>query len=360
MHATAGLSEHSGTPADVTLKELIRDMSNEKQDRIVPVHLLTGFLGSGKTTLLNRLAQDARARGLKLAVMLNEVGDVNVEAELLGGDVPMAELLGGCICCQLRGDVAMELVRLVQQHRPDVVWIESTGVAQPLDIMDGVAEASLYERVALQGVVTVVDARHLLDRVRIGAGRTLKLMAEQIRAAGTLVLNKADLVGPAELAELKETLADWNANAPVLETVRAALDVSRLYDGDGLNRPSARAASACGEHCEHDHDHTHHDHDHDQGHAHDHVNALTYYLTGPLDSRAFEAFLARLPEGVYRAKGIVAFSDTTGQFLFQYAYRESDFMRVTPQKPVHDVLVFIGEGFSETELTAELDKLTGR
>lgn len=343
-------------------------MSNEKQDRIVPVHLLTGFLGSGKTTLLNRLAEDARARGLKLAVLLNEVGDVNVEAELLGGDVPMAELLGGCICCQLRGDVAMELVRLVQQHQPDVVWIESTGVAQPLDIMDGVAEASLYERVALQGVVTVVDARHLLDRVRVGAGRTLRLMAEQIRAASALVLNKADLVGPAELAELRETLADWNANAPVHETVRAALDVSLLYGGDGLNRPGARAAAACGEHCEHDHDrrrddgdhardHAHHDHRH--GSAHDHVNALTYYLPGPLDSRDFEAFLARLPEGVYRAKGIVAFSDTTGQFLFQYAYRESDFMRVTPQKPVHDVLVFIGEGFSESELTAELDKLTG-
>ncbi len=340
-------------------------MATENLERIVPVYLLTGFLGSGKTTLLNRLAQDARERGLKLAVLLNEVGDVNVEAELLGGDVPMAELLGGCICCQLRGDVAMEIVQLVKEHRPDVVWIESTGVAQPLDIMDGVAEASLYERTALAGVVTVVDARHLLDRVRIGSGRTLKLMAEQIRAASLLVLNKADLVGPPEREELKLTLADWNSQAPILETVRAELDVSLLYDGVALDGLSAGGKSACDANCDHNHDHNHdHDHDHDHKHEHDHrhehVNALTYYLTGPLDSRAFESFLARLPEGVYRAKGIVSFSDTTGRFLFQYAYRESDFMRVTPQKPVHDVLVFIGEGFSERDMIAELDELSGR
>jgi len=321
-------------------------------ENIVPVSILTGFLGSGKTTLLNKLVLDAKERGLKIAVLLNEVGEVNVEAELIGGDVPLAEMLGGCICCQLKGDVAMELVRIVREHRPDVVWIESTGIAQPLDIMDGVAEASLYERVALRGIVTVVDARHLLDRVRIGAGRTLRLMVEQIRAASVLVLNKTDLVGSAEQEELLEALKDWNAYAPVIPAVRADVDAKLLYGGELRHSLSeSNDAHTCDEHCSHDHRH-------EREHSHDHVNALTYYLSKPIDSGAFEALLARLPEGVYRAKGIVTFADTSSQFLFQYAYRETDFMRITPQKPVHDVAVFIGEAFSEAELIAELDKLT--
>lgn len=322
------------------------------KENIVPVRILTGFLGSGKTTVLNRLVSDAKKRDLKIAVLLNEVGETNVEAELLGGDIPMAEMLGGCICCQLKGDVAMELVRIVQQHRPDVVWIESTGIAQPLDIMDGVAEASLYERVALRGIVTVVDARHLLDRVRVGGGRTLKLMVEQIRAASLLVLNKTDLIGASEQGELIEALGDWNAHARIYSTVRADIDPQLLYNDNGGVRLARGEAHTCDEQCSHDH--------HSHEHLHDHVNALTYYLGKPVDSRAFEAFLTRLPEGVYRAKGIVTFSDTTGRFLFQYAYRESDFMRITPQKSVHDVAVFIGEGFSEGDLIAELDLLANR
>ncbi|MFD0670209.1 CobW family GTP-binding protein [Cohnella sp. GCM10027633] len=330
--------------------------SNEPTGGIVPVHILTGYLGSGKTTLLNKLAADARARGLKLAVLLNEVGDVNVEADLLGGDIPMAEMLGGCICCQLRGDVAMEIVRIVREHRPDVVWIESTGVAQPLDIMDGVAEASLYERVALHGIVTVVDARHLLDRVRIGSGRTLKLMIEQIRAAGTLVLNKIDLIGPAEREELTGALSGWNARARVFAVERASVDIASLYDDKSDVPESAhRHGPSCDEHCDHEHAR---DDGAPEARMHDHVSALTYYLRGPIDSHAFERFLAGLPEGVYRAKGIVTFGDTTGRFLFQYAYREKDFMRITPQGTVHDVAVFIGEEFSERDLLAELDRLT--
>ncbi|WP_027084741.1 CobW family GTP-binding protein [Cohnella panacarvi] len=319
-------------------------------ENIVPVSILTGFLGSGKTTLLNKLVSDAKERGLKIAVLLNEVGEANVEAELIGGDVPMAEMLGGCICCQLKGDVAMELVRIVREHRPDVVWIESTGIAQPLDIMDGVAEASLYERAALRDIVTVVDARHLLDRVRVGAGRTLRLMVDQIRAASVLVLNKTDLIGPAEQEELLEALKDWNANAPVIPAVRADVDAKLLYSGeDRVRHSEIDEAHTCDEHCSHGR--------HFREHSHDHVNALTYYLSKPIDSRAFEALLAGLPEGVYRAKGIVTFSDTTGQFLFQYAYKATDFMRITPQKPVHDVAVFIGEGFAESELIKQLDQL---
>ena len=345
-------------------------------DSLVPVYVLTGFLGSGKTTLLNRMLEEARSSGKKVAVLLNEVGDANVEGQMLGADVPMAEMLGGCICCTIRADLGMELTKLAREHRPDAIWIETTGIAEPLEIMDSVTEASMYEKLELRGVVAVADARHLLDRVRIGAGKTYKLMREQISAASFVVLNKADLVGAAELTELERLIADWNPAARLVTTVRTQLNPDLIY---GHERTSPTIGSehseACPPGCGHDHDHDHdshahhgnstHDHgahSHSHAHhghaAHDHVNALTYYLPGPVDSRAFEAWVADLPESVYRGKGIVTFRDTGSRFLFQYAYRESDFMRITPQGTVHDVVVLIGEHFPRESLLEQLQRLT--
>lgn len=328
-------------------------------DLIIPVYILTGFLGSGKTTLLNRILEDAAAKGLKPAVLMNEVGDVNVEGQLIETSIPMSEMLGGCICCTIRGDLGLELVRLSQEHQPDVIWIESTGVAQPLEIMDGVTEASLYAKLALQAIITVVDSRLWLDKLRMGSGKTFKLMKEQIRAANILVLNKVDLVKAEDLVELRDELENLNPNARIVVTTRSELDPAILYSEPCI----AAHILDQGEHedhvhseaCEHDHDHNHaHPH---ANNYHDHVNVVTYYFKGSLDSFAFEEFLKQLPEEIYRAKGIVTFRDTASLFLFQYAYREMDFLRITPQKTVNNVGVFIGEGFSQSDLLVALEKL---
>ncbi|MCD9021790.1 CobW family GTP-binding protein [Cohnella silvisoli] len=327
---------------------------------VIPVYVLTGFLGSGKTTLLNRILEEAKARGIKPAILLNEVGDVNVEGQLIEKDIPMSEVLGGCICCTSRGDLGLELVQLAQEHQPDVIWIESTGVAQPLEIMDGVTEASLYAKLELKNVVTVVDARHLLDRLRIGSGKTFKLMKEQIQAANLLVLNKIDLVSEEDLSEVHDSITDWNPYAEVVKTVRSELDPAILYaEHDKLNYcEHSDKDHVHDEFCGHDHTHEHeHEHPHVHHSLHDHVNVVTYYFKGNVDSNAFEAFLKQLPDEIYRAKGIVAFQDTVSLFLFQYAYREIDFLRITPQKSVNHVAVFIGEGFSQSELISQLEQL---
>ncbi|WP_256757516.1 GTP-binding protein [Cohnella sp. WQ 127256] len=329
--------------------------------KVIPVYVLAGFLGSGKSTLLNLLLEDAKLKGWKPAILMNEVGDVNVEGQLIEKDIPMAEMLGGCICCTIRADLGMELVKLAQEHRPDVIWIESTGIAQPLEIMDAVTEASLYEKLELKGVVTVVDSRHLLDRVRIGSGKTFKLMKEQIHSASVLVLNKTDLVGKAEQAELEQLLGDWNPHALLVTSVKAQMDAEVIYSLDGQRNgyEHPHGHSTCSSDCEQDHEHKH-DHEHIHDTRHDHVNTLTYYVPESMDSHEFEAFVRQLPEGIYRAKGIVTFHDTASRFLFQYAYRESDYLRITPQKIVHDVVVFIGEGFSKQELLEQLESLTKR
>jgi G3E family GTPase len=334
-------------------------------DNVIPVYILTGFLGSGKTTLLNHILKDAAAKGLKPAVVMNEVGDVNVEGQLIETNIPMAEMLGGCICCSIRGDLGLELVRLAQEHQPDVIWIESSGVAQPLEIMDGVTEASLYAKIALKAVVTVVDGRLLLDKLRIGSGKTFKLMKEQIRAANILILNKADLVREENLVELQDELTSLNPHARILVTTKSELDTTILYSEPLIAAHTLdqdeQVEHVHTEDCKHDLDDDHNPYPYHARHQtqshHDHVNVVTYYFKSSLDSIAFEAFLKQLPNEIYRAKGIVTFRDTASLFLFQYAYREMDFLRITPQKSVNNVGVFIGEGFSQSDLLVALEKL---
>ncbi|SFJ45071.1 GTPase, G3E family [Paenibacillus sp. UNC496MF] len=350
--------------------------ANGPQGRAVTVHLLSGFLGSGKTTLLNQVVDYYKAQDINVAVVMNELGDVNLDGQLLGGEVPMAEMLGGCICCTIRGDLSLELKTLIDEHAPDVVLIESTGAANPMEIIDAVTEAALLLRIDLRTIATVVDGPELLARGKRG-GRTFKLMQEQIRCATDLIVNKADKLAPEELVEAQQLVRGLNAYAPLTVTVRSAIDLAIFDLADGADpkpRPEAAAGAGraeaagshvCGADCrhgEHDHGHGHgHEHAHEshvhEAHAHDshaHVMTLTHYLAGPIDSYAFEALLNRLPQDVYRAKGIVTFSDTNSRFLFQFAYRETEFIRITPQGDVHDVAVFIGEHFDKDALLAEL------
>jgi len=331
----------------------IEKSANQK---IVPVHLLSGFLGSGKTTLLNRAIDYYKASDVKAAIIMNELGDVNLEGQLVGEDVPMAEMLGGCICCTIRGDLGMELKALLDEHQPDVILIESTGAANPMEMMDGITETSMYAHVELRSVVTVVDGPQLLERSRKG-GRTFKLMQDQIRCATDLIVNKADRLNPEELIEVQQLVRELNAYAPLTVTIRCMTDMS-FFDVDSNHQLRQQALPAhsghvCGANCSHDH----HEGEHHTHATHEHVLSLTHYWSGPVDSHAFEAFMAKLPDNIYRAKGVITFSDMKGRFLFQYAYRELDCFRITPQGEVHDVAVFIGEHFSKEELKAGLEQL---
>lgn len=142
-------------------------------EQVVPVYILSGFLGSGKTTLLQRLLEHWKDQGLRPAVVMNELGEVNLDGLLVEQTVPMAELLGGCICCSIRGDLSTELTTLIKKESPDVVVIEATGAANPLEIVDGVTETSLYQKVELKSLITVVDAAHLLELYRAQQGQPI-------------------------------------------------------------------------------------------------------------------------------------------------------------------------------------------
>ncbi|AIQ36231.1 cobalamin biosynthesis protein [Paenibacillus sp. FSL R5-0345] len=328
-------------------------------EQVVPVYILSGFLGSGKTTLLQRLLDHWKNQGLRPAVVMNELGEVNLDGLLVEQTVPMAELLGGCICCSIRSDLSTELATLIKKESPDVVVIEATGAANPLEIVDGVTEISLYQKVELKSLITVVDAAHLLELYRAQQGQTYRLMQEQIRCASVLLLNKIDRVTAEEAEEVNAVLRKWNAYAPILPTVRCEVDTEELLRDAGgvltdaqLEETEDASVSSSRHEDEHTTSGTHA--------THDHVMAYTHYFKRPVNSEEFEQFVKELPRDVYRAKGIVTFNDTSSRFLFQYAYREADFMKITPQGEVPDVAVFIGEHFSSSELRTRLLEMEGR
>lgn len=338
-------------------------------NQTTPIYILSGFLGSGKTTLLQHLVNHWQKQGMLPAVIMNEIGDVNLDGLLVQEQVPMTEMLSGCICCSSRGDLSMEIANLIQRESPDVIVVEATGIANPLGILDGVTEAALYLKIDLKGIITVVDSEHLLSLYNEQKGKTFRLMQEQIRCASSLILNKTDRVEAQELELLQSVISRWNEYAMVWPAVRCQVHVSEVLDGMSGIKPMQKEKDQAhttqgsssdqslmdGHHTDESHQSgSHHHHAHS---SHDHVMVYTHYFNGPVDSAAFEKLITNLPREVYRAKGVLTFSDTASRFLFQYAFREPDFLKITPQGNVPDVAVFIGEHFSRSELAEALSLL---
>jgi G3E family GTPase len=362
-------------------------------EKIVPVHILSGFLGSGKTTFLTQALDYYRMSGKKPAVLMNELGDVNLDGMLVDDEVPMTEMLSGCICCTIRGDLGMELRELIKEHTPDVIFVECTGAANPIEILDGVTDASLLTKMELKSLITIVDAAQLLERHKKGQGKTYRLMQDQIRCATELILNKTDLVSATDLLMLEQIIREWNQVAPMTATVKCQIDLTILdrldeatgafdeqptadheqghvHKGAVCNHPSHNGDHEHSENDTHAHEHTcSHNHTLDEAnadthelaeeahHSHDHVMVYTHYFNKPINSEQFEELVSKLPAEIYRAKGILQFTDTASLFLFQYAYREMDFVKITPKENVPNVAVFIGEHFSKSKLSADLTAL---
>lgn len=349
-----------------------------------PLVILSGFLGSGKTTLLMRMLDYYTNKGLRPAVIMNEVGDINFDGQLLDGAISIRELLSGCICCTIRGDLGMEIRNLMIEQSPDLILIEATGVANPVEIFEAVTEAAMLVPIEIHSMISVVDVAHFLDWHRKGTGKTYRLMEEQIRCASMILLNKTDRISDKELSEANSLAAALNPNALIYSTVyceisnellklvlQESMDVSfeKKHHDEHTHHHAHGHGCTHDEHeheCSHDghgHDHKHdhncnHDHAHDEPHKHyhsyDHVMVHTHYFNQPIDRARLEQMIDELPENVYRAKGIFTEAGTGGRMMFQYAFRELDILRITPQGEVLDVAVFIGEQFPKQELEKKL------
>ncbi|WP_025717323.1 CobW family GTP-binding protein [Paenibacillus sp. 1-18] len=345
---------------------------------MIPIVVLSGFLGSGKTTLLQHALAYYKGQGLKPAILMNELGDVNLDGSLVNGQAPMKEMLSGCICCTIRGDLGVELMNLAEEYKPDVIIVECTGVANPMEIVDAVTDASMYSTMVLQSVITVMDARQFLDFASGNErSKSFRLMQDQLRCASKLIINKTDLLAAGELEKVQALVMELNPYALTVTTQRSDVDANAFFSIQGEDRMDVShskesiADNGNDHHSEShlhahddpaDHDHHNHDLDHDHGHrehyhSYDHVVVHTHFFGQPVPRSRFEQLFRSLPAEIYRAKGIVRFLETEGQMMFQFAYRELEIIPIRPQKPVNDVAVLMGENFSASEIEERLRTL---
>ena len=325
-------------------------MFNKKKDKRIPVSLLTGYLGAGKTTVLNHIL--ANQEGYKVAVIVNDIGEVNIDASLIakGGAVTQKDdnlvpLSNGCICCTLKVDLMKQIIELARSKRFDYILIEASGICEPgpiagsICILDGSDPNAQLPAVAyLDSITTVVDAKRMADE--FGSGASLmqddldeedieNLLIQQIEYCTTIVLNKIDDVNEKEKADVLEVIKALQPDAKIIETNYGKVDVKEVLSTDNFDYRKiiqsagwVKAMELEGENSEdldhdehehHDHDehhehdhkhehHEHHDHDEHEGHGHHHHHHHHHHDEGEAEEYGISTFVYQNVKPFEKAK----------------------------------------------------------
>jgi len=333
----------------------------------IPVTVLTGYLGAGKTTLLNRILSEPH--GKKYAVIVNEFGEIGIDNDLVvGADEEVFEMNNGCICCTVRGDLVRIIEGLMRRKgKFDAIIVETTGLADPAPVAQTFfMDEDVGRRTKLDAVVTVADAKYLLDRLKDAPEAK-----NQIAFADVILINKTDLVKPEEIEEVEARIRGINPYARLHRTQKSQIALDQVLDRNAFDLD--RILSIEPEFLESDdHDHHHHDHDHhhDHGHDHDHHHGhgLKHYhdeemqsislKTGrPLDPDKFFPWVQNLVQtegpNILRSKGILSFKDDPQRFVFQGVHMilDGDHQRDWKDGETRDSrIVFIGRNLDEEKL----------
>lgn len=337
------------------------------ENKLVPVTLLTGYLGAGKTTLLNQVLTNQK--GYKVAVIVNDIGEVNIDASLIakGGQVTQKDenlvpLQNGCICCTLKVDLINQIIDLIRTGRFDYILIEASGICEPIPIAQSITMLDgSYDKKAkiarLDNIVSVVDVARMADE--FGCGENLvkddiddedieNLLIQQIEFCNTIILNKVDTVSKEQLEKVKAIIRTLQPKAVMFETNYGEIDVDEILNTNRFDfEESSMSAGWIQEleafdaeeaehhedhkhdeehqhhheghehhhHDEHEHEEHHHGHGHHCHHHHHHhgegeveeygIGSFVYYRRKPFAKEKFEDWLDEMPKTIIRSKGII-------------------------------------------------------
>lgn len=293
------------------------------------VYLFSGFLGSGKTSMLTDVIRQLKEKHLKPAVIMNELGKLPFDSQAVEKDIPLKEMLEGCICCSGAEKTEAQIQSLLMDNEFDVLIIETTGAAHPVEALDAVYSPLFAEKLNVKGIVTVADSKLLLNRETL-TPQVRSLFMEQIRHAHLLLANKTDLLTEAEQALVVYELQGYNPHAFILQTTNGRVPLRLLEDlkataqvdkSDILKSPIAAM----------------------------HLGSRLIEFKGiDFTQQQFENWVRSLPDTIYRMKGYVPIEGVRNPMLFQYAYGMVQWLPEYVKMPAK--LVIIGENVGDVNV----------
>ncbi|MCV9887484.1 CobW family GTP-binding protein [Metabacillus halosaccharovorans] len=299
----------------------------------VEVYILSGFLGAGKTTLLQNILSEEQQNHRKIAVVMNELGEVSIDSNMIPEETPLKELLNGCVCCTIQGQLEVQLENMLREYDLDAIYIETTGVAHPIEVLDACLSPLFAEKLEVKAILTIVDANRWQNRTGLSI-QLRKLLIEQVEHADVVLLNKVDSLSENEKAKTVSEIQSINPTGKLFMTEFARIPLSSIQ----INKMNKKQQ-------------------HEQAHVHKHLHLRSYVHTfaHPIDLEKFEDFLREMPDTIFRIKGYIRFSHSKESFLFQYSYGMPLYMK----EPVNrkQTLVFIGENLDHSMLQKQLNTL---
>jgi G3E family GTPase len=299
----------------------------------IEIYILSGFLGSGKTTLLRSILKQEQERNRKIAVVMNEVGSVSIDSDAVPEDTPLKELLNGCVCCTIQDQFEVQLHSLLQEYKLDAIYIETTGVAHPVEVLDACLSPLFANQVDVRGIISLVDAKRWKDQQQLSPQLQV-LLNEQIRHADIVLINKIDDLNEQEQASISFEIQSLNPHGKTILTTFAQVN---LDDIQNMKRSSK------------------HVHEHAKLHEQLRIKTYVHTFSRPIDVEKFEGWLRSLPDTIYRMKGYLRFNHLDGLYSFQYSYGTPIYMKEMINVPMN--LVIIGDDLNKEQINKELEQL---